>query len=418
MLDISAHQARRIAIDAQGLSFASPTALQGVADVLPHLGAVQLDTISTLARSHELVHYARVDTTREGVESALWADPPHTFEYWSHAACVLPIHMYPWFATRRRGFLQHKTVWRNMPSPQVVKEVKRKLKNNPQSATDLGGAKRGGEWWDWSETKEALEWLLAIGDVVCTQRVGWRRIYSLATESIPEEHLDGTDWKTHNGIYGPSDDACIEALVLEGVRTLGVGTLGDIIDVHRLTGWHSTRPTVRRIINELVDGGKLTKVAVAGWDENAFADPSALKKLNHANRDRDSTTTLLSPFDSLVWHRDRVSRIFGMDYRLEAYTPAAKRIYGYFAMPVLHNGQLIARVDPGREKSGKETTFIAKTVTFETSATGKVSADAIRGTATALKKAADWVNASAIELRDVKPDSALPALSKALSAKS
>lgn len=414
--ELSLGQAKALAIHAQGLAHTpEKTSRKDLGAVLPMLGAVQLDTISTLARSHELVHYARsANVTRKDVESALWAAPPHTFEYWSHAACVLPLEMFPFFATRRRGFVSKKGTWNNLPSAKVINTVKKRLAESSATATELGGAKKGGEWWDWSDTKEALEWLLAIGEVVCTQRIGWRRVYSLTQSAVPEHLLHSDTWVTRNGVTGPSDDDCIRALLLDAIRTLGVGTENDLIDVHRLSGWHTNRAHIRALLNQAVEQGDITKVKVEGWNDPTFASPSALKllkKLSHS-----STTTLLSPFDSLVWHRERVARLFGMDYRLEAYTPAPKRIYGYFAMPVLHNSELVARVDPGRAKDGRETIMVAKTVTFETNARGTVSTESIAGTAKAIARAATWVNASRIELGDVKPTSAQPKLAKALAA--
>lgn len=413
-LELSIEQARALAIHAQGLaSTPEKTSQKELNAVLPLLGAVQLDTISTLARSHELVHYARsANVTRKDVESALWANPPHTFEYWSHAACVLPIEMFPYFATRRRGFLAKKSTWNNMPSGKTIRTVKARLAESPATVTELGGAKKGGEWWDWSDTKEALEWLLAIGEVVCTQRIGWRRVYSLADFSVPENLLHSNNWTTRNGIFGPSDDECISALLLDSIRTLGVGTENDLIDVHRLSGWHTNRAHVRSLLNEAIEDGAIVRVKVQGWNDSTFALPSALKsseKLKH-----DSTTTLLSPFDSLVWYRERVARLFGMDYRLEAYTPAAKRIYGYFAMPVLHNSELVARVDPGRTKAGRETVMLAKTVSFETNSRRTVSSEAVVGVAKALVRGASWVNATHIEIGKVVPASAQPKLTKAL----
>ena len=417
-IDLSLDQAKALAIHAQGLAETpASTSVKALGAILPSLGAVQLDTISTLARSHELVHYARsAEVSRTQVEAALWADPPHTFEYWSHAACVLPMEMFPYFATRRRGFLDKKNTWNNMPSAKTIRTVKKRLSESSATATELGGAKKGGEWWDWSETKEALEWLLAVGEVVCTQRIGWRRVYSLTQDSVPGHLLNSDSWITHKGITGPSDDECIRALLLDSIRTLGVGTENDLIDVHRLSGWHTNRSHVRKILALAVESGDIVPVTVRGWTDPTFASPSWLKQLDKKSLTTDSTTTLLSPFDSLVWHRERVARLFGMDYRLEAYTPAAKRIYGYFAMPVLHEGQLVARVDPGRIKDGRETVMVAKTVTFETSAKGAVPTEAITGTAQALVRAATWVNAQGVELGDIKPTSAQPKLAKALAA--
>lgn len=405
-----------MAIHAQGLDTTpestNDSQLNGV---LHNLGAIQLDTISTLARSHELVHYARsAQVTRAQVETALWANPPHTFEYWSHAACVLPIDMFPFFATRRRGFVAKKSTWDNLPSAKTLRDVKKRLADTSATATDLGGAKKGSDWWDWSDTKEALEWLLAIGEVVCTQRVGWRRIYSLTHNSIPHQFLESDRYVTQQGITGPSDDECVKALLLDSMRTLGVGTVSDLIDVHRLTGWHSTRPHVRKILRDCIEAKEIIEVQVEGWSEPTYADPKVLALLNKNKIAQTSTTTLLSPFDSLVWHRERVSRMFHMDYRLEAYTPAAKRVYGYFAMPVLHDSHLVARVDPGRIKDGRNTIMEAKTVTFETLGLKNVAQQSIDGTAVALKRAASWVNASDVRIGEVKPASAKAKLTKAL----
>jgi uncharacterized protein YcaQ len=413
---LSLEQAKALAIHAQGLSNTPVTTnSKELARILPALGAVQLDTISTLARSHELVHYARsADVKRTQVETALWGNPPHTFEYWSHAACVLPMDMFPFFATRRRGFIAKKGTWNNLPSAKTIRTVKARLAESQATATELGGAKKGGDWWDWSETKEALEWLLAIGQVVCTQRIGWRRVYSLTENSVPAHLLNSDSWTTHNGITGPTDDECVMALLLDAIRSLGVGTENDLIDVHRLSGWHTNRAHVRKIISMAVENEDLIPVSVDGWSDPTYASPRALSLIKKKSITLESTTTLLSPFDSLVWHRERVARLFAMDYRLEAYTPASKRIYGYFAMPVLHNADLVARVDPGRVKDGKSTVMVAKTVTFETNSCGAVSAQAIIGTAQALVRAATWVNASRVELGDVQPASAQSKLAKAL----
>ena len=413
---LSLTQAKSIAIHAQGLSLTpTVTTAKQLNAVLPHLGAIQLDTISTLARSHELVHYARsAQVTRAQVEAALWANPPHTFEYWSHAACVLPIDMFPFFATRRRGFAAKKSTWNNMPSAKTLREVKSRLADTSATATELGGAKKGSDWWDWSETKEALEWLLAIGEVVCTQRIGWRRVYSLTHNSIPNNLLESQEFVTAQGITGPTDDACIKALLLDSMRTLGVGTVSDLIDVHRITGWHSTRAHVRKILRDCIEAQEIVEVQVEGWSEPTYADPKVLALLKKNKIPQTSTTTMLSPFDSLVWHRARVSRLFGMDYRLEAYTPAAKRVYGYFAMPVLHDSNLVARVDPGRIKDGRNTILEAKTVTFETLSRAAVPQESIDGTAIALKRAASWVNAHDVQLGAVKPASAKVSLTKAL----
>lgn len=379
-------QARAAALHAQGLASTAPQ--DTVACALNTLKAIQLDTISVLARSHELVMHARVDgLTREAIEQGLWAKPPHTFEYWSHAACILPMELYPWFAFRRRHFQRRGIRWHEVPDRKVLNAIRRTLAQGSATATDLGGAKRGGPWWDWSATKIGVEWLLDIGEVVCTSRTGWRRVYSLA----PDPGSASPDWVTKDKVFGPTDRACIEALVTHSIQSLGVGTLSDITDVHRLAAHGSTTRMVRDVLETLVEEGRVVPCHVEGWDSPAYASPNAVM------RNSTSRTTLLSPFDSLVWNRDRVARLFDMDYRLEAYTPAAKRRFGYFAMPVLHEGRLVARVDPGRENRNR--TLVARTVTMQT---GFTDSD-VDGVATALRVAARWVGASEISIGKTVP---------------
>ena len=396
---LSQAQARALAIGAQGLG-ATPVS-GGVPGVLACVGAIQLDTISVLARSHELVPYARLaSTSRSDVESALWGTPPATFEYWSHAACVLPLADYHWFAFRRRAFRRRGIRWHEVPPARVQRAVLARLADGPATATDLGGAKRGGPWWDWSQAKIAVEWLLDTGEVICSRRTGWRRDYQLAEHVVPPVTAPG--WETRDGVYGPTDDECLDTLLERSVVTLGVGTLDDVVDVHRLTSHGFSRASLRKRLEGLVEQGAIKSVSVRGWDQASYADPSAT-----AAR---STTAMLSPFDSLVWHRARVARLFDLDFRLEAYTPAAKRVHGYFAMPVLHRNALVALVDPGRERDRGSTTLVAKTVTFA----GGASTEAVRGTASALARAARWVGADQIRVDRVVPASAARALRQAV----
>jgi uncharacterized protein YcaQ len=347
--------------------------------MLRHLGAVQLDTISVLARSHELVPYARFGAIgRTNIEDAYWG-LGGSFEYWSHAACILPIESWPLFEFRRRYYERRGIRWHDVPQS-AIQPVLDRLADGPLSTTDIGGAKKGGDWWDWSESKIAIEWLLDVGTVVVARREGWRRVYDLAERCVPRD-LRSVDL---------DDDACIRGLILDSARTLGVGTAADIADVHRLK-----QDDVRR---HAVDAG-LIPVQVPGW-RASWATPEALTWLGDGERARNRTT-LLSPFDSLVWHRPRTERLFGLEHRLEAYTPAHKRVHGYFAMPVLHQGRLVARVDPRRD--GR--TLVARRVTLESE-----SASALRGTAKALREAATWVGSDSIAVEEVIPASASAAL--------
>ena len=397
MIELSAADARRIALWRQG--FIAPRTTPATAQragertqtamvraMVDDLGAVQLDTISVLARSHELVAYARLGAVRRSaIEAAYWADATH-FEYWSHAASILPMASWPLFAFRRREAVRRGVRWHQV-SPRAVREVIARIADaGPVNTTHVGGAKKSGDWWDWSDAKIALEYLLDVGQVACVQRVGWRRMYDLSERVVPDHLRSATGWVDDEGVVGPSDDACLRGLVAAGAQVMGVGTSDDIADVHRLA-----KHQVRRFAAEL----GLHRASVPGWPDDTWVTAEALAWLESGARDRHRST-LLSPFDSLIWHRARVERLFGLTHRLEAYTPAPKRVHGYFAMPVLHQGRLVARVDPKREGA----TLVASRVTFETDARGRVPDSAVEGTARALREAASWVGSTAIRVDD------------------
>ena len=386
VLTLSADQGRRIALRAQGL-LGAPDRRGGVRGVLRHLGAVQLDTISVLARSHELVPYARLGPVgRSAVEKAYWGGGT-SFEYWSHAACVLPVEEWPLFAFRRRAFLARGHRWHRMEDAErsCAEVLARLTADGPLTSTELGGARKGGEWWDWSETKIAVEWLLDTGRVVCTERRSWKRVYELAKRAIPSELLDSD----------PDDAACVRQLVRQSGAALGVATSKDLSDYHRLK--------VDQVVAALPDSG-LLPVLVEGWGRGggtapAWVDPAALAA-EPRGRHR---TTLLSPFDSLIWDRARTERIFGLSHRLEAYTPKEKRQYGYFAMPLLAGGRLVGRVDPAREGQ----TLIARQVSLD-------SAKALPALAQALREAAEWVGCDAVRVERLDDEALRTPLEKLL----
>ncbi|MER8060555.1 MULTISPECIES: DNA glycosylase AlkZ-like family protein [unclassified Streptomyces] len=365
-ITLTADDARRIALRAQGL-LGAPDRRAGVRGVLRHLGAVQLDTISVLARSHELVPYARLGAVgRTTVEDAYWKDT-HAFEYWSHAACLLPVEEWPHFAFRRRAY-RNRPHWNHELPDGVYEQVVKQLRaEGPLTATELGGAKRTSEWWDWSGTKVAVERALMYGEVVCVERRGWKRVYDLAERAVPAALL-----------HDELDDAeCLRRLVRLAGESLGVGTRADIADYHRLKG--------EQVDAVLADSG-LVPVEVEGWGKPAWADPAALATPPRGRH----RTTLLSPFDSLIWERARTERIFGFTHRLEAYTPKPKRVYGYFAMPVLAGGRLVGRVDPARE--GR--TLVARQVTLD-------GPKAVPALAQALLEAATWVHCTNVRVERV-----------------
>jgi hypothetical protein len=395
-IDLSADELRRITLYAQGFVGAGARR-GGVTGVLRRISGVQLDTISVLARSHELVAYARLGPVgRDVVEHAYWpARNPTTFEYWAHAACILPIADWPYYAWRRRAIAARGQRWHKVSEDACEQVLARLRHEGPLTATQLGGAKAGGPWWDWSEVKIAAEWLLDTGRAVCVRRTGWRRVYDLPERVIPADLRD----------HQPTDSECLSYLVGTVARALGAATHADFLEYQRLNGYGL----------HLRDGAALDEAAVAAGlapvtvpgaragrtaqasprartgPVRAWADPAALAWLNAGGRGTHRST-LVSPFDSLIWDRKRTLRMFGYRHLFEPYVPKDKRERGYFTMPLLAGGQIMGWVDPGRE--GK--TLLAKNILLEKPA-------AVAPMARALAEAAQWVGCSNVATERVQP---------------
>jgi uncharacterized protein len=407
VVTITPDEARRMTLRAQGFLGATQwrAGRSGVAAMLRRVGAVQLDTISVLARSHELVAYARLGRVpREQIERAYWHPVrPAAFEYWAHAACVLPLEQWPYFAFRRRAFRARGVRWHQSHQETCEKVLARLRAEGPLTATQLGGAKGGGPWWDWSDVKIAVEWLLDTGDVICVRRTGWRRVYDLPERVLPGELLDPD----------PSDQECLAYLAGVAARALGVLTHADLVDYHRLNFPTSEKGQRTRLPAEAAQAAGLVPVAIAGDGAgrgragagagrarasapggaragvSGWADPAALDQVAERGRHR---VTLLSPFDSLVWDRRRTLRMFGFEHSLEAYVPKHKRVHGYFTMPLLAGGRLAGRVDPARDG----TTLVARKVSLERAAAAEPMAQALR-------EAASWVGCDDVRLERVEP---------------
>ncbi len=368
---LSAQEARRVALAAQGLLGPRPSG--GPAAMLGRLRAVQLDTISVLARSHELVAYARLGPVgRARVERAYWGSSSSTFEYWSHAACVVPLEDWPLYGFKRRALAARGRRWHRLEdADKSCAYVRDRIRGEgPLSARELGGAKKGGPWWDWSETKIAAEWLLDLGELVCRQRRGFQRVYDLAERAIPtllrEAELD--------------DESCHLRLTRSAGEALGVATMGDLAAYHGMT---------RRQVEGVVADSGLVPTRVQGWDQRAFSSEKALVALQRRMRGR---SVIVSPFDSLTWYRARTERLFDFRHRLEAYVPRSERVHGYFSMPILGGDRLVGLADPAR--SG--TTLVAKHVSLETR-------DAAGHAAGALVEAAGWVGCDKVSVERVTP---------------
>ncbi|MER6549636.1 crosslink repair DNA glycosylase YcaQ family protein [Streptomyces sp. NPDC001250] len=321
MVDLTQEQARALAVSAQGLH-APDAPRRTPVEVLDALGCVQIDTINVVRRSHELVMLARGVSSDAARTFASHQDKATSFEYWSHAAAFTPIALWPLFAFRRR-----RIATRGWQGPavdeQACADVRAAAKERGQvTISDLGGMTGAG--WDRSSPhKWAAEWLWATGQLVCVRRQGWKRVYEVAADALPE-HLLADD---------PDDDTCLQSLVDIALRSLAVATTEDVADYFRL-------PAAQALAH-LERLPEARRARLEDWPDDTWTHTSLLEQQPAVDGER---ITPLSPFDSLIWTRPRMRRLFGVEYLLEAYKPAAKRECGYFGMPVLAGDRLVGRV--------------------------------------------------------------------------
>jgi hypothetical protein len=331
--DLSARQARRIALAAQGLAARRPEGpakrrdLRKLAD---RLGAIQIDSVNVLARAHYLPAFSRLGVyPLTLLEDEAWGKRPSLFEYWGHAASLMPLALQPllrWRMTRTRGMRDGHwgsfALERRNYIGQVLAEVERR---GPVTGGDFADGPRKSGWWNWSHGKHALEWLFAAGLIATKTRRGFERVYDLIERVIPATVLDRPT---------PDEADAHRALLMIAARAMGVATEGDLRDYFRL-------PVVetRARLADLIAAGELQLVDVEGWRQRAYlvADAKAPRRL--------AACALLSPFDNLIWRRERTERLFGARVRLEIYTPAHKREHGYYVLPFLLGESIAARVD-------------------------------------------------------------------------
>ena len=394
---LSTTQARRLAVAAQGLGRpepvrAGPAALRAA---LGRLGAVQIDSINVVARSHELVLAARVGAHDPAAFERLVYRGRAGFEYWGHAASFLPIEHYRLFLPRMRRLATVTRGWwadvrrRNAHLYGPVLERVRAEGPLPASALRDPAGPRRGSWWDWAPAKHVLEDLFDQGVLLVHDRVNFERRYDLAERVLPAG-LDTSE---------PSALEAAVALTLLAAGALGVATAADLADYYRL------RPEVARpALAEAVAAGLLQEVAVQGWPRHAYLPAGA--RLPRAVR---HPPVLLSPFDSLIWSRERTERLFGFRYRIEVYTPAARRRHGYYVMPVLADGDLVARVDPKHDRAAGR--LLLRGLHLEA---GAEPAAAVAATATAAWRLAAHLGAGDVAVGDAMPARLAAALRAAL----
>jgi uncharacterized protein YcaQ len=339
-MEVSANEARRIALRAQG--FGRPAnGTVGTAQVrrlIGQLGAVQIDSVNVLVRSHYLPAFSRLGPyDRTLLERAVYGKPRRVFEYFGHEASFLPIEFYPRFRWRMEQSRKGIGVWTNVARVgRERKDLVRKVRDafeerGPLSASDFEDAKSTGSWWGWTDTKRAVEFLYWCGDITpLKRRSSFERIYDLSERIIPRDVL---------AAHVPDREAHRD-LVAHAARALGIATEADLRDYFRLP----VAPA-RTAVSELVASGVLVPVTVRNWKQAAYLYRDAIRPR------KIEGSALLSPFDSLVWNRRRTHRLFDFHYRIEIYTPAHKRLHGYYVLPYLLDERLVARVDLKSDRS-------------------------------------------------------------------
>ncbi|MGW0433881.1 winged helix-turn-helix domain-containing protein [Micromonospora sp. NPDC003197] len=380
---LSPAQARRIALTAQGFADPLPT---GVPDrrhlrrVLGRIGLLQMDSVNVLQRAHYLPLYSRLGPYPTSLlDRAAYQGPRELFEYWGHEASLLPVEAHP--ALRWRMAAARTEAWGGMrqiatEQPQLVEWVRDEVRaRGPLTAAEIehDAPRETGNWgWNWSAVKKALEFLFWSGEVTAaTRTTAFARRYDVPERVLPAAVLDAPT-------LAPPD--AYRQLVAVAARALGVAAEPELRDYFRLP-----LAGTRVAIAELVEAGELLPVRVPGWPSPTYLHAQA--RLPRWVR----ASTLVSPFDPLVWERGRTERLFGFTYRIEIYVPAPQRVYGYYVLPFLHGDRLAARVDLKADR--KAGVLLVPAAWIEP---GVDVADTALALAAELHRLAGWLGLSAV----------------------
>jgi uncharacterized protein len=408
-LTISAQQARNLHLDAQGLlrKPASTSTRAGLLAAIQRMQLLQIDTIHVVARSPYLVLFSRlgnypVDWLDEALERG------EIFECWSHEACFVPssaFHLHRAHAAcggkAAHWASKHAARAHDAQRAGMNTVLERIREQGPLKASDFEGTKRiKTGWWGWKDEKRWLEALFSRGELMVARRERFQRVYDLGERVM-----------ARMGVELPAkipDQAEVSrSLLLDSVKALGITQARWIADYYR------TRPRHKDAdLEGLVGAGELIPVNVRGWENTGYVHRDLAGMLQQAvsGKLRATHTTLLSPFDPIVWDRERASAMFGFDYRIECYLPESKRRYGYFVLPILHRGAIVGRLDAKAHRS--EGVFEVRSIHFEP----EIEADAklIEVVGQAIQTCATWHHTPKITIRRSEPRSAATLLRKAL----
>ncbi len=360
--------------------------LDRVVECIQGMGVLQIDTIHVVARSPYLVLWSRLGSfAPELLEQAL--EDRRIFEYWSHEASFLPVEHLPYsrvlMLQREANPQRIRFVQRRTDDAPLIDAVLARTENGVEvRSSDFEREVRGGGqgWWDWKPEKMALEILFMLGELTVSRRENFHRIYRRWEDHYPEL----------SAVTLPDERAVADQHVRIAARALGVATRAWIADYFR-----RPQAETKLAIERLVASGELVEAEVEGiGPAYATVDTGELLAEFRAGHHRPTGTVLLSPFDPIVWHRARALALFDFDYRIECYTPEPKRRYGYFSLPILHDGRLVGRLDSKAHR--RERRLEVKALHLEPGV--EVSVDLIEGIATALNRFASWQELDDVEI--------------------
>ncbi|PSC06338.1 cytoplasmic protein [Alsobacter soli] len=393
MAALTVTQARRIALAAQGFARARPEPAErrhfdAMSD---RLGLLQIDSVNVLQRAHYMPGFARLgpyDT--DWLEQAAYGGRRRKlFEYWGHEASLIRCKHQPLLRWRMARAERGEGIYKNLARfgrehADAVKAVYREVeRRGPVAARDLAPEtaegdekpRAGTSWWGWSDTKRALEWLFWAGMITTASRRGnFERVYDLTDRVLPRKVLDTPT---------PSEADSHRALLRIAAEALGVATSQDLRDYFRLG------PAAAARLPELVEEGALVPVEVRGWKQPAYLWAEARRPR------KVEACAIVSPFDPLLWSRERAERLFGIRYRIEIYTPAHKREHGYYVLPFLLGDRIAARFDLKADRQGRE--LVVQAAHLEP---GRDPAPVGEAASAELQRLASWLGLETVTARD------------------
>ncbi len=343
------------------------------------IGLVQLDSVNVCVRTHYMPFYSRLGPYDRGSLDRWLNESGENFEYWAHEAAVLPVDRYPLW----RWKMDEMQPWRRAGAlleahPGLLGDVERQVhEHGPLTVRDLDAPNHRDEpWWGYGPGKVALEVLFANGSITALRTDNFTRLYDAPERTVPDLH--------RNAPAVPKDDA-YRVLLEDAMRHIGIGTAHDIADYFRL---HT--PTARPILAAMAEAGAIEEVAVPGWRGPTYMDPEAIRPRRIAG------ATFLSPFDPIVWYRERAERLFEFRYRIEIYVPERQRVYGYYVLPFMLDGELVGRVDLKADRKRK--VLLVRSVWREEGADPRRVATAITAE---LETFAGWLQLDDIEVAEM-----------------